>query len=270
VTNEEVYQKEVLNTTIYGGGHFVNKDNTFGSGAVSEVLGLQFDYGNPFENRSRKPYDFFKLRGELNIGIGRKIIDNVTGYGFLFGKNLGDGGNAALIGGFQSYDYWDNNIFELGAIGLGAGVISKVLLPGSSNLYSTLHLSFVPIAGNSSIRGPDTLTQIRDYNYGGGAEAEIESSLNLGNIVRASVIANYYWVHTYIGLPGNNFIGILKPKITVEVFNNVSLGLEHIIYYDDRYPRGEDQRPSQHFVRTEQKIFLQIFFENSQRGGRFY
>ena len=100
-------------------------------------------------------------------------------------------------------------------------------------------------------------------------EAQVESILNFGNIVRASVIANYYWIHTYIGLPGNNFLGILKPKLTLNLFKDLSIGLEHIIYYDDRYPRGEDPRPNQHFVRTEQKFFLQYFFENSQRGGRF-
>lgn len=269
VTTEEVYQKEVLNTTIYGGAHLVNNDNKFGSGKASIIMGLQFDYGNPFENRARKPYDFFKLRGEMNFGVGRKIIDNVTGYGMLFGKNYEDEGNQLLVGGFQAYDYWDNNTFELGAIGLGAGLISKFLLADRSNLFTTFHLNFVPLAGNSSIRGPDTLSQVRDYNYGGGAEAQLESMLTLGNIVRASVIANYYWVHTYVGLAGNNFVGILEPKISVEIFKNVSLGLEHVIYYEDRYPRGEDQRPSQHFVRTEQKAFLQIYFENSRRGGRF-
>jgi hypothetical protein len=273
VVEEEVYQKELLNTTMYAGAHFINTDNKFGSGTPNLIMGLQFEYGNPFENRDRKPYDVFKLRGEINFGVGRKIIDNVSGYGLLFGKNHEEGGNLSLIGGFQQYDYWDNNTFELGAIGLGAGIISKIPISSSSNLFTTFHLAFVPLAGNSSVDSPSDTAQFRDYNYGGGAEAQLESILTLGNIFRASVIANYYWVHTYVGLPGNNYLGILEPKITVDIFNNVSLGLEHIVYFDDRYPRypsgTEDPRPVQHFVRTEQKAFLQIYFENSQRGGRF-
>jgi hypothetical protein len=269
VVDQEVYQKEVLNTTIYGGGHLVNESNKFASGPISEIMGLQFEYGNPFEQRDRKPYDVFKLRGELNFGVGRKIIDNTTGYGLLFGSNYNGGNTEMLLGAFQQYDYWDNSIFELGAIGIGGGAITKITFSPQTNLFTTFHLAFVPLAGNSSIQGPDTLSKFRDYNYGGGAEAELETSLNLWNRVRASLIGNYYWVHTYVGLPGNNFVGIVKPKITLEVFKDVSLGFEHIIYYDDRYPRGDDPPPSQHFTRTEQKFFLQIYFENSQRGGRF-
>ncbi|MDP4237551.1 MAG: DUF3943 domain-containing protein [Bacteroidota bacterium] len=271
VAPEEEYQKEVLNTTMYGGAHLINKNNSFGTGSPNVIIGLQFEYGNPFEERDRKPFDFFKLRGEMNFGVGRKVMDNVTGYGLLFGKNTGDEGSHFLFGGFQQYDYWDNNIFELGAFGIGAGLISKFDISGSSNLYTTLHLAFVPLAGNSSIHGPDS-SEVRDYNYGGGAETELESILSFGTFAKLSVLANYYWVHTYVGLPGNNFVGILEPKLTVQLFKDVSIGLEHIVYYDDRYPRNapDDSRPIQHFVRTEQKVFLQVYFENSRRGGSFY
>ena len=89
-TNKEVYQKEPLNITLYAGIHKVNDEgqNAFGSGTTSEMFDMQFDYGNPFEKRSRKPFDFFKLRTEFSFGVGRKILDNVTGYGILFGKNV--------------------------------------------------------------------------------------------------------------------------------------------------------------------------------------
>ena len=35
--------------------------------SVNELLNLQFDYGNPFEERHRKPFDFFKLKTELTF-----------------------------------------------------------------------------------------------------------------------------------------------------------------------------------------------------------
>ncbi|HEV8512055.1 MAG TPA: DUF3943 domain-containing protein, partial [Cyclobacteriaceae bacterium] len=115
-TTKEVYQKEPLNISLYGGLHYVNDGNT-----PSKMLNFQFDYGNPFEKRRRKPFDFFRFRADLNFGTGRKTLDNVTGYGILFGKNSQMGKLAILAGGFQYYDYWDNKTFELGTIGFGGG-----------------------------------------------------------------------------------------------------------------------------------------------------
>ena len=89
-TNKEVYEKEPLNISLYGGVRRINEtsNEVFGKGTYSAMFNAQFDYGNPFELRSRKPFDFFKLRVDLNFGVGRKYLDNIPGYGILFGKNI--------------------------------------------------------------------------------------------------------------------------------------------------------------------------------------
>jgi len=259
-TNKEVYQKEPLNISVYGGLRLVN------DGANSnQMANVQFDYGNPFEKRKRKAFDFFKLRADFNFGVGRKILDNVTGYGILFGKNKQIGKLAMLVGGFQYYDYWDNKTFELGTIGFGAGVFSKWPISKTIDLYTNIHAAVVPFAGNSTQRGPDT-TQVRDYNYGGGVEGKIESTLNIGKSVTASLVYYYYLIHTYVGLAGDNYIGILKPRITVRVYKSVNLGFEHFIYSSDHYV---DDSPTTHSVKTEQKIFVMFYFEDKQRKGRY-
>jgi len=129
-TNLEVYQKEPLNVTLYAGGQKLQKDpeNTSKTGNYNGILNLQLDYGNPFENRTRKPYDFFKMRIDLSSGVGRKFLDHVTGYGILTGRNYqsDSGYSAMLLGAYQYYDYWDNKTFELGAIGFGGGLITKL------------------------------------------------------------------------------------------------------------------------------------------------
>ncbi len=258
-TNKEVYQKEPLNVFMYAGLHKIDNGK-----APSKMVNVQFDYGNPFEIRSRKPFDFFKLRTDLNFGVGRKILDNVTGYGILFGKNSQRGKLSILTGAFQYFDYWDNKAFELGTIGFGGGVFSKLPIGKSSNLYTNFHVAAIPFAGNSTAR-PDS-SEIRDYNYGGGLEGKFESTINLGKYATASLIYYYYFIHTYVGLPGNNFIGILKPRITVRLYKALSLGYEHFIYSEDRNLR---YLPATHFGKTEQKIFLLIFLEDRQRKGRY-
>ncbi len=74
-TNSDVYQKEPLNITLFAGIHSINNDeNTILSGHNDEMFNIQLDYGNPYEDRRRKPFDFFRARAELNqlIGGGRE------------------------------------------------------------------------------------------------------------------------------------------------------------------------------------------------------
>jgi len=236
-----------------------------GKGTYSGIINAQFDYGNPFELRKRKPFDFFKLRIDLNIGVGRKFVDNILGYGILFGKNYQLGKMALLAGGFQYYDYWDNKKFELGTIGFGGGLISKWPISKTSNLYTSIHLALVPFAGNSTRFGPDT-TQVRDYNYGGGFETKFESTVNLGKYATATLRYYFYWIRTYIGVNGNNYIHILKPRITVKLYKYLSIGCEYSLYYNDRYLRGFNPI---HSIQTDQKIFLLIYLEDRQRRGNY-
>jgi hypothetical protein len=267
LTNKEVYEKEPLNVSLYSGLHRINdeKNGPFGNGNNSIMFNAQFDYGNPFEIRKRKPFDFFRLRADLNFGVGRKFLDNVSGYGVLFGKNLQLGKLDILAGGFQYYDYWDNSTFELGTIGFGGGVFSKLPISKKSNLYTNIHLAIVPLAGNSTEIVNDTAT-VRDYNFGGGLQGKFESTFNLGKYADISVIYYNYLIHTYKGRPGINFIQIFKPRVTLQLHRALRIGIENYIYLNDQYLRDY---PTSHSMRTEQKIFLMFYFEDRQRKGRY-
>jgi hypothetical protein len=266
-TNKEVYEKEPINISLYGGVRKIDDVpyGMFGKGTYSGMVNVQFDYGNPFELRKRKPFDFFKLRVDLNFGVGRKYLDNILGDAILFGKNKQVGKMAFLIGGFQYYDYWDNNKFELGTIGFGGGVISKYPVSKVSNLYTRIHLAVVPFGGNSTKFVIDT-TEVRDYNYVFGLETKLESTFNLGQFGTASLMYYFYWMRTYIGANGNNFIHIVKPRITVRLYKILNIGCEVQLYYNSLNQRGQ---PGFHSLQTEQKIFLLIFLEDKQRRGYY-
>lgn len=261
LTPEEVYQKEPLNVTLSGGYHRVNEGKTIEKGSNSVNFTLNLDYGNPFEKRSRKPFDYFKLRTDMDFGVGRKIISLVSGSGILFGSNVQTGNLEMLAGLFQHMNFFDNKTFEIGTIAFGPGIISKLLVGKSSSFYTNLHVDIVPFGALSNSFGPGT-TQVKDYNYAGGAEIKLESTFNIGGWVGITFIGYYWWLHTFAGIagniPGNNYIALIKPRISFKLFNNVSIGFEHLVYYSDRYPRDF---PSVHSVRTEQKIYLEIFLE---------
>ncbi len=269
--NREIYQKEPLNISLYGGAQKLNSstDDLFNTGTITGILDLQLDYGNPFESRRRKPFDFFKFSVGLSVGGGRKILDNFRGYGILKGKNFqpGAGKNAILIGAFQYTDYWDNQTFELGTIGFGGGMITKVSVhgPSESNLYTSLHLAAVPFAGSSMRSSPEN-SPYRDYIFGAGLEGKVESTMNLGKWATAGVVAYYYWVRSYTGFNENSFTGIIKPRITISLFKGLAIGYEHALYFNDAYSQD---LPAIHRVRTEQKIFLMLYLEDKQRRGHY-
>jgi len=256
-TTEEVYQKEPLNITLAVGYHRINEGTTLEKANNSFNFNINLDYGNPFEKISRKPFDYFKLMSDFDFGVGRKIIDNVTGYGMLYGNNIQTGNLEMLAGIFQHMNFFDNKTFELADLAFGPGIISKLPISKSSSLYTNFHASIMPFGALSGRLGPDT-TQVRDYNYAGGAELKLQSTLNLGGWTNFTLIGYYWWFHTIVGDAGNSYIGLIQPSIKFKLFNNVNIGFEHLIYYGDRYPRDFS---SIHSVRTEQKVFLQIFLE---------
>jgi hypothetical protein len=253
---EEVYQKEPLDVVLSAGGILVNDERTFGTGPTGFNLNADFDYGKPFEKRHRNPYDYFRLRADINFGLGRKFVDNIVGYGILTGTNVEVGNTKMLIGLTQGFEYWDNNGFELCTMSFGSAIITMLPLAQGTNLFIDFHLAAIPFAGNSTQRGPDT-SQVRDYNFAGGAQAKCDITLNVGGVFSATLLSYYYWINTYVGLSGNNYIGIIKPRIEFHLFSIVGIGFEHRIYYENRYLRDF---PATNKVFTQQKLFLTLYF----------
>ncbi len=261
VTSKEVYQKEPLNITLSIGAHWINKGTDFATGYLNSYVGIHLDYGDPFEVRPRKPFDFFKLRTEISYGtnLGKKYLDNLVAYGLLFGQTIHSGNWEMLIGAFQHYNYWDSSIFELSALGFGGGIITKWQLSKTSNLQSALHFGFVPLSASNSphIDIVEVGIHLRNYDYSGGLEAKYEGTFNLANIGQVTAIYYLYGLHTYIGPVGNKIIGIFRPRIAVKLFSNLSLGLEYLYYRKDSYLRDF---PNNHSQNTEQRIYLLWYF----------
>lgn len=263
---EEIYQTEPLNVTLYGGIHKRGTEQELFTSDMNSVVSVQLDYGNPFEERHRKPFDLFRVRTELSFGEGPKIFDNLTGWGLLFGRASEGQTFSSMLGGFQYYDYWNNNVFEMASIAFGGAYITRLEFSENTNLYTSLHLGWVPLAGNSFER-PDTLSEVRDYQYGTGAQGKFETTLNLGNRLTLRFNAYYYYVRALVESVGNNYIGILEPNVSLRLFKNLRLGFQHSIYLSDRYSAKLDTIRERH---TQQRVFLLYFFENEKRRGKFH
>ena len=253
VTKKEIYQTEPLQLSLYSGARNVHNGSGFKKGDLSAEFAFNFSYGDPLEKRSRKPYDYFKFRLSLNAGAGRKIVNNIMGYGVLTGKNIKGKNYGILYGLFQSYDYWDNSIDELGTLGLGGGMIHRINFSKHSDITSHIHLGLIPMAG---LQAPlsDSVGE-RNYDYAGGLELMLGSSLNIGQIVNLSASLNVYSLHIYVGSAGNYLVTVIRPKIAVKLFGDIWLGFEFLRYGKESYLKDI---PDIHVRDNEERLFIAI------------
>ena len=155
-------------------------------------------------------------------------------------------------------NFFDSKTFELGDVAFGPGVISKLQVGKNSSWYNSIHIGIVPFGGLSKRFGANDTIQVRDYSYVGGLEGKLESIYSISGWVDLTFVGYYWWLHTYVGEAGYGCIGLIKPRITFKLFNNISLGFEHQVYYSDRYPSNFSPV---HSVITEEKVFVQISLE---------
>jgi hypothetical protein len=255
VVDTAVLEKEPMDSRLSVGPHLVNNGTKFGSGPVKLSVNLALEYGDPFEIRERKPFDHFKIWGEFTNAYERKYLGGVTGYGLIAGTNAQLGSLQTLIGIFQHFDYFDNLTFELGDVAIGPGILMKLPITESHNLYSNLHASFIPFGANNAGFFPVDTTQMRDYSYGDGFQAMTETGFLLGNnAVDLSVIGYYVYFHSYYGQVVNNSMLLIKPRIVINLWKNFGIGLEHQIYISDRTSPTLAEAT---LKRTEQRFFVQ-------------
>ncbi|MFI5219932.1 MAG: DUF3943 domain-containing protein [Bacteroidia bacterium] len=265
VTSDTTYQADLLNLTLFGGVRRLNEGTDFNTGEDNPFLNISVFYGDPFENRIRKPFDFFKLRTEFNFLAGTIKLDNITGYGLLTGRNVDTKNFKMLYGLFQHYNYWNNSTFELGTITFGGGAATKISM-NKSAFYNNVFVSGVPLAGNSTRQAPSDTATYRKYNYSGGLEVKLESSFDFRNILTLSLLGYYYRLYTLVGPEEDSHVSLIKPSISVTLYKNIRAGFEHLLYINNlNYPDLPDLRLSS----TEQKIFLMIYFENSRQVKRY-
>jgi Domain of unknown function (DUF3943) len=257
VVDQDVYQKEPLSVTVAAGVRGESGIDT-SSLQSSALINLNLSYGDPYEERARRPFDYFKLRAELGSGNIKHIATNVIGDGYLFGGNIS--GKKMLIGGFQHYDYWNNKSFEVGTIALGGGVIWQLPISKIGIFQNELHLAGVPLGASNTriVPNGDVNFGFQNYTYSGGVEMKYEAALNFPWVRFASEYY-LYWLHTYVGKPGDNFLRILRPRVSLKVYRDINLGYEFLLYSRTDYnPNAPDLR-----VRTqEQRLYVLFRFEN--------
>ncbi|MFA6924868.1 MAG: DUF3943 domain-containing protein [Bacteroidales bacterium] len=262
ISKEDNFQKEPLIASFLGGFNEINNGKKIGTGKVIEMLSFHFDYGNPFEDRYRKPFDFFKLNFDFTNENNRLRLNIVSGYGLLFGKNVQCDKKEMLVGVFQHYDFYSSNIYKISAMALNVGIISKLPIFKKIKFNADFHFGIVPFGGNCKTFGIDT-SKIRATNYGGGLETKLDCSIDFADVVNVKFVGNYFWMNSYVGNAENYLIGVVHPSISIKLYRNIHLGFEHFLYCSKNYTHSIHNII---FRNSEQKFFLSYHLNYSEES----
>ena len=263
-SNDLTLEKEPMDARLSFGPHLVNNGTQFGTGAKKISIDLMLDYGDPFEMRDRAAFDHFKLWGDVTNAYERKYLGGVTGYGNLFSGNSHSAGFDMMYGLFQHFDYFDNLTFEFGDVAFGPGIVTKVPIGNEHNIYFNALASFFPFGANNAHFFPLDSTQQRDYSYGDGLNAKAELGFSLfDDFIDIDATGMYILFDSYYGVPVNNQMLLVKPRLAFNVWHNLGLGVEDQIYYSNRFG-GSMASGTIH--QTEQRFFVQWNWNDFPHG----
>ncbi len=253
----DIYEKKS------GWGYLALGGNTVWNGTEIEgstenlMLTLKYIYGKPFVKEKRKPFDFFTLDFGMNFGGEQPLIGYLYSYGLLHGKSLSFRKNQKmLIGLFQHFDYINSNIYQVGGISIGGGLIYKFPNISKGELVTSTHISVMVMGGADSEYAPyyevEGLDSARTYNLGVGLSGKFEGVLRL-DIGSLYISYNLYWIKTIDGAPGSESVGIIKPKLFFHLSDTWDIGFEFLIYH--RMGRYDDY-PDVDLVNYENRLFV--------------
>lgn len=234
VRSKSIYEIEPITSSIEVGPSFMYKSGEIYKGNGNLSLRLDIYYGNPFTEKSRKPYDFFNFKGIFSIGT-QPIISQASVYGLIFGKNYRyKADQNMLIGMFQHFDYYSNTYYEIGANSLGGGIIYKFPTISDVTFESSLHIAGIVLGGGKNV--PEAYkyeadgTAFRDYNFGMGFTNKFETVLGFKNKGYLFLGLYNYMIYTIDGADGNDNLIIFTPRLAVNVTPTIDIGFEYNYY----------------------------------------
>jgi hypothetical protein len=260
IVNENIYKKDRIFGEIAFGANNVAEGTDFANGEKNPMFTLDAVYGNNFPSTKNKPFDFFNIHLAINFSkqpiVGQFRLSNL-----FMGKSIKLKNNGRFSWGlYGHYDYIENNVYQIGQAGAGFGIGYRTPLKRKISFVSLLHTGVIFMGGANSDYAPNYdvifLDSARAYNMGPGALIKSESIFRFpfGSL---SVGYSFWWIHTWDGAPGDEFIGMFYPKLRFHVYDKFFLGFEYLLYHRfGKYENLEDRS----YQNNEQRIFVGYAF----------
>lgn len=154
---------------------------TFGNRGANDTrtggaIEMNLEYGDRFDLKESRPYDYFTIRAGLNIINSQPVLARLNIKGRLMGTELHETRNTHLsLGLYQHYDYYDSDTtnsivakcpYKLGVpASLGGGLLYRHVMNRFCTVDAYLHANAVFLG---SILSDHYMLDERNYNLASG------------------------------------------------------------------------------------------------------
>jgi len=219
-----------------GIGESITKDTNY-YGFIEAAV----NFGSPWENARRQPFDRFDLIASMNFGdktrLGRLVIR-----GDLYSKPIGDSKhNTFAIQ--QDFDYVDNEAYQFGGQSFGVALQSRYNLSKTWQWVSFAQAYGILLGAVNSdytwLADVAEQERLREYDYGPGAGA----SWDMFFLRKGFALANLRYRYNYIsvsngstyngpnlGLAAKHNLHQMQAKLEIPLFRRTAVGADGSVF----------------------------------------
>lgn len=202
-----------IDFSISVGARYLADDGRLFHGEANPYVNFYLEYGDPFNEEQRRPYDFFDFEATFGLSSNQPIINRLHILGRLWSAPVYVGRKIeAEMGIFQHFNYLDSKPVKDGtnltpyriseAASFGPGTIIRFPVTGVlRKLEQRIFLSGILLGGTKS----DYYNVIdRDYNMGSGYSLKTKTHMEFRNVGRLILHTDYYRIYTWKGYEGKD------------------------------------------------------------------
>jgi hypothetical protein len=192
-----------------------------GLAANRAFVGLEVQYGSPFDERFTSAYDAFEFSVHLSPEE-RVVLTHAAVSGVLARRTLTRSAKSQLLLGlYQHYDYDDLPMIKTGSQSLSGALLYRRSLGRRTQLDFRLHVEAVPLGTVSSDYG---LVRRRDYDFGPGLGGRFMGAMRRDGRDLLRLDARTVWIHSLYATDADHVATTAKVSAVVPVMRMVSLG----------------------------------------------
>ncbi|HEX7337260.1 MAG TPA: DUF3943 domain-containing protein [Gemmatimonadales bacterium] len=184
-------------------------------------VGLAFQYGSPFDESIRRPYDAFEFRLHLSPDE-HAVLTHASVSGLLTRRQLARSRSGQLLGGlFQHYDYDDLPRIKASSQSLSGALLFRRDLGPRMHADLGLHLELLALGAVASDTGS---VRRRDYDFGPGAGGRTSVAFRRDGREVVRVDGRAIWVKSLYASNADHRLVTIRLAATVPLGRAVSVG----------------------------------------------
>lgn len=228
-----------LRAGLRAGAWTTGEGQLWNADLATAFLGIDVSYGDPFEGSVEKPFGAFTLGGDVSFDDGPEALRRLEVDGMIAAAEVGRGGRSRhAVGGQQSFDYFNNAAYSLGAHSFGASFVSSFRTSEGFETRVAVNAAGILLGATETI----TFGAVqRRYDRGPGADYALEIQVIRNGRRLVDLSHAGFWIHSINGNDADHFLSLTRARANVPVIGSLGVGLEYILYTaDSRYAEFAD------------------------------